>query len=208
MPDLNAAQFGTLFATPVLEHVWTDAATLNPHLRDAILAQARQTRGTEQSNIGGWHSATGTLEFCGPAGTALLRHIGEMTEEATRRLYASFGQKPERINWVLSAWANVSWHGDANALHTHPGATWSGVYYVDDGETDADAEGTAIHLWDPNPARANLFFPALSCQSVQFRPQPGLMILFPAYVPHHVPPHQGSRPRISVAFNVRKDPFP
>jgi hypothetical protein len=34
------------------------------------------------------------------------------------------------------------------------------------------------------------------------------MILFPSYVPHAVPPHHGDRPRISVAFNVRREPFP
>jgi hypothetical protein len=34
------------------------------------------------------------------------------------------------------------------------------------------------------------------------------MILFPSYVPHAVPPHQGDRPRISIAFNLRKEPFP
>jgi hypothetical protein len=39
-------------------------------------------------------------------------------------------------------------------VHTHPGATWSGVYYVDRGESNLDAEGTAIHLYDPYPAVA------------------------------------------------------
>jgi hypothetical protein len=34
------------------------------------------------------------------------------------------------------------------------------------------------------------------------------MILFPSYVPHDVLPHRGDCPRISIAFNVRKEPFP
>jgi hypothetical protein len=34
------------------------------------------------------------------------------------------------------------------------------------------------------------------------------MVLFPSYVPHAVAPDQGDRPRISIAFNGRKEPFP
>ena len=131
-----------------------------------------------------------------------------MTEEATLRLYASYSRPPEPLSWILSAWANINRRGDFNNMHTHPGATWSGVYYVDDGESSPDAEGTAIALSDPCPARTNIFVPELSNSNVLFRPVPGLMILFPSYVPHAVPPHRGDRPRISIAFNVRKEPFP
>jgi hypothetical protein len=34
------------------------------------------------------------------------------------------------------------------------------------------------------------------------------MVLFPSYVPHAVTPHQGARERISIAFNLRREPFP
>jgi uncharacterized protein (TIGR02466 family) len=208
MRKLADARFGSLFASPLLEHVWADGPALNAELRPSILERARQHPGTEQTNIGGWHSETGRLEFCGRSGEQLLQHMRAMTEEATPRLYASFAQQPQADGWILSAWANIAWRGDSNNSHTHPGATWSGVYYVDHGESTDDAEGTAIHLADPNTARTNVFFPELSCQNVLFRPQPGLMILFPSYVPHFVPPDRGDRPRISIAFNVRKDPFP
>ncbi len=133
MQQFTGARFASLFATPVLEHVWPDGPELNAALRDAILAQAQRHPGTERTNVGGWHSESGTLDFCGSAGTRLIRHMGEMTEEATRRLYAAFGQPLAPANWTLSAWANVSWRGHSNTMHTHPGATWSGVYYVDDG---------------------------------------------------------------------------
>jgi uncharacterized protein (TIGR02466 family) len=132
----------------------------------------------------------------------------EMIEEATRRLYTEFAQPLQPMSWVLSAWANINRQGDFNQIHTHPGATWSGVYYVDHGESNPAAEGTAIQLYDPNPARTNIFFPEISASNILFKPEPGLMILFPSYVPHAVPPHRGDRPRISIAFNVRKDPFP
>jgi hypothetical protein len=35
-----------------------------------------------------------------------------------------------------------------------------------------------------------------------------MMMLFPSYVPHMVFPHRGARERISISFNLRKEPFP
>jgi uncharacterized protein (TIGR02466 family) len=192
----------------LLTHKWADGPELNPSLRESILEHAARSPGTELTNFGGWHSEYGTLEFCGEAGKRLIRHMHEMVEEATARLYAEFGQAARPTSWALSAWANVNQRGDFNQVHTHPGATWSGVYYVDDGEPDPAAEGTPIQLFDPDPARTNIFFPELSASNILLKPEPGLMILFPSYVPHAVLPHRGGRPRISVAFNVRRDPFP
>jgi uncharacterized protein (TIGR02466 family) len=134
--------------------------------------------------------------------------MSDMIEEATRRLYAEFSRPPQPTNWVISAWANVNRRGDFNEVHTHPGATWSGVYYVDRGEPKPDAEGTAIDLYDPYPARTNVFFPELSTSNLLFKREPGLMILFPSYVPHAVPPHRGDRECVSIAFNARREPFP
>jgi uncharacterized protein (TIGR02466 family) len=207
--ELKRAQSGQFFATPLLEHVWSDGPDLNVALRESILRHARDHSGEQLTNEGGWHSETGRLEFCGSAGERLIAHMREMTREATARLYAEFSaEPPEPLSWILSAWANVNNRGDSNNMHTHPGATWSGVYYVDDGEAVAGAEGTALHLSDPCPPRTNIFFPDLLSATVRIRPVPGLMILFPSYVPHAVPPHRGDRPRISIAFNVRREPFP
>jgi uncharacterized protein (TIGR02466 family) len=208
MSGLKGAGSGVLFGTPVMEYLWPDAAELNPQLRQAIMEHARQHQGTKQTNAGGWHSPNGQLEFCGAAGERLIQHMYDMAAEATGRLYAQNGRAPEKVNWTVVAWANINRRGHYNTIHTHPSATWSGVYYVDRGETNPKTEGTSIQLYDPNPARTNIFFPDVGSGSFRFRPEPGLMILFPSYVPHDVPPHQGDRPRISIAFNLRREPFP
>ena len=208
MRELEKARWGSLFASPLLAHVWADGPELNAQLKDAILEHARRNPGKELTNVGGWHSETGRLEFCGHAGELLIGHMREMTEEATLRLFGEFGRRPERLNWTLNAWANVNAPGDFNKVHTHPGAAWSGVYFIDTGWSDPAAEGTALHLSDPNPLRTSIFFPELSSSNVLIKPEPGLMILFPSYVPHGVLPHRGDHSRISIAFNVRKEPFP
>ena len=65
-----------------------------------------------------------------------------------------------------------------------------------------------LEIIDPSLARSNTFFPFLLPSSVGIRPEAGLMILFPSYVAHSVHVQKGSGTRISVAFNVRKEPFP
>jgi uncharacterized protein (TIGR02466 family) len=208
MPELESAKLTNLFATPLMVHVWSDAAELNEELRARIFAHQKASAGENKTNIGGWHSETGQLEFCGDAGRRLIRHMYEMADEATRRTLVEFGHAPRPMRWTLYAWVNVNRPGDFNRVHTHPGATWSGTYYVDSGEPEDPESGTPIQLLDPCQGRANLFLPPLVPSSFMQRPEPGMMILFPSYLPHMVFAHRGSRPRISIAFNARKEPFP
>jgi len=207
MSELAKAKLTNLFATPLLAHLWSDAAELNDDLRTRILAYESDNPGERKTNVGGWHSEAGQLEFCGDAGRRLIRHMYEMADEATRRVLAECGQPSRPMRWTLHAWVNVNRSGALNRVHTHPGATWSGTYYVDTGDPEAES-GTPIHLFDPCQGRANTFLPPLVATSVLQRPEPGLMILFPSYLPHMVFAHRGSRPRISIAFNMRKEPFP
>ena len=208
MAEISEARLTNLFATPLLAHVWSDAAELNAELRARVEAHRWACGGEHKTNVGGWHSETGQLEFCGDAGRRLVRHMYEIGDEATRRVLAQYGQAPRQMRWTLHAWANVNAPGDFNRVHTHPGATWSGTYYVDTGDPEDAESGTPIQLLDPCQGRANLFLPPLVPSSFLQRPEPGLMILFPGYLPHMVFAHRGSRPRISIAFNLRKEPFP
>ncbi len=200
-------KFTNLFATPLLAHVWSDAATLNDELRTSVLAYERDNPGDRKSNVGGWHSEAGRLEFCGDAGRRLIHHMYEMTDEATRRVLNEYGEPFRPLRWTVRAWVNVNRNGDFNRVHTHPGSTWSGTYYVDTGEPEVEG-GAPIHLFDPCQGRANTFLQPWLPTSVQQRPEAGLMILFPSYLPHMVFVHQGRGARISIAFNMRKEPFP
>src|SRR5579864_7888493 len=106
--ELTGARFTNLFATPLMAHVWTDAAELNSQLADHIFAHERQSSGVAKTNAGGWHSETGRLEFCGEAGRRLVRHMYEIADEATRRVLLEYRQPLRPMRWTLSAWANVN----------------------------------------------------------------------------------------------------
>jgi uncharacterized protein (TIGR02466 family) len=209
MAGLEAAEFAQLFASPFLSYVWPDSDGLNRELREKILAQERADpkHGQSKSNVGGWHSEAGQLQFCGAAAKALTERMAALVNEATVRTLA--GRQVASFGWTMEAWANVNRAGDFNRMHIHGMSTWSGTYYVDDGDPPRDEEfGTAIEITDPNAQRSSTFFPTALPPGIFIRPQPGLMILFPSYVPHMVMPHRGKKPRISIAFNFRKNPFP
>ena len=209
MTDPAGVKYTNLFGSPLVARIWEDAAVLNDRLRQSILAHETATIGLSNTNAGGWHSEAGHLEFCGDAGRQLVRHMYEMADEATRRVLTEYGHPPRAMRWTLHAWVNVNRSGDYNKVHTHPGSTWSGTYYVDPGDPPPDAEhGTPIHFFDPCQGRATPFCRRPYPSAILVRPEPGLMILFPSYLPHMVLPHAGTRPRISVAFNLRKEPFP
>jgi uncharacterized protein (TIGR02466 family) len=206
MPDFSKARYTHIYPTPLLTYVLKDGLEFNVSLRKQILAHRAKTSGVSKSNHGGWHSETGQLEFCGGAGQRLVRHMYEMADEATKRVLAEFGEEFQPVKWHLEAWANVNASGDFNKMHVHPASTWSGTYYVDPGEP-ADAKGgTPLHLFDPCSGRST-FLPSLPA-TIYIYPKPALMVLFPSYVPHMVFPHDGASERISIAFNLRKEPFP
>jgi uncharacterized protein (TIGR02466 family) len=196
-----------LFPVPFMRHVWTENVELNNLLRLKILACSRQSRGEKKSNAGGWHSQTGLLEFLEELREPLVKQMIALADEATRHVLAEAGSPPMSVQWGFQAWANVSRGGDSHAAHTHPGATWSGVYYVDAGETDA-RESAELEIMDPCLARTTTFLSFALPSSIGVRPEPGLMVLFPSYVPHAVHVQKGNGTRISIAFNLRKEPFP
>jgi uncharacterized protein (TIGR02466 family) len=197
------------FVVPIVRHVWDDSASLNQALGEAILAQEGRSTGNRKSNVGGWQSSQDFLGWTGDAGRALAARMVEMANHATAQLLARLGTDKARtaqFSWKIAIWANVNRAGDYNKVHLHPGATWSGVYYVDAG--DAGAEGGRLSLMDPSPAAQMTFLSGLLRPTLEVTPAAGLMVLFPSYLPHMVHPYRGERPRISIAFNAHKDPYP
>lgn len=114
------------------------------------------------------------------------------------------------IRWSLQAWANVNRFGDYHDYHNHPHAYLSGTYYVrvpedrEKLETRGDLRPGRITLYDPR-ACANMTAikgdPYVEPEYT-IAPQPGLILLWPAFLNHFVHPNLSKQPRLSVSFNV------
>lgn len=201
-----------LFPSPVASIALPDADTLNRALHQAILAQERIDAGARHSNDGGWQSRDDFERWSGAPGQVLL----ETAKAFANQLSAV--QDPERglvhaaLDWRFNAWANVNRSGHANAPHSHPGAYWSGVYWVDDGGAGDDpALGGELEFFDPRGAMPAMLAPDLKMRiadclsaglSFPMTPRSGTLVLFPSWLTHAVRRFTGDRPRISVAINL------
>jgi uncharacterized protein (TIGR02466 family) len=188
-----------LFTTPVFWYVVPGAGPLNAELRDLILEQERTAPAMVKSNQGGWQSPTDVFRWEGPAIATFTRYARRAVEVATARVLAP---QSVRIELHLSGWAAVNRRGHYNTVHVHPGATWSGIYYVDPGDEPPETPGAALELFHPVVASAMTFLPGALPPARLVRPEAGMLVLFPAYLQHGVRLYHGERPRICVPFNA------
>lgn len=209
MADVTTARLELLFPTPIMKHRWDDSDALNADLRQLVLERERTHGGISKSNVGGWQSTDDLVSWGGEAGRILAERTMSMVNHATKELF-SLTQASGSFGWKFSMWANVNRRGQFNRMHFHPGSTWSGTYYVDAGDPPPPESPLAgcFGFHDPNQVAAMSFFVGQLPHGGEITPETGMMVLFPSYLPHIVYPYQGGRPRISIAFNVHKDPYP
>lgn len=127
------------------------------------------------------------------------------------------GHPPELMRALrlsVESWFHVTRRNGYFGVHNHPNASWSGVYCVDAGDPDPDAADagklTFLHPYamaamHTDPGNEALR-PPFNVQHVGYVLEPGQLILFPSWLPHHVTPFLGRGTRITVAFNCAFSP--
>ena len=212
----TAPELVPLFATPLVIYEVPEAEALNADLRRVIEAREQSQATTEHSNRGGWQSSWDMDRWGGAAAVKLLAIARNVANRMTTDRAGNSGTGPHpgyfAVTWRGNMWANVNRSGDANEFHSHPGAFWSGVYYVDDGGIDADPDlGGELELMDPRGPLPAMNAPHLGFAmpggltggaTERVRPKAGRMVLFPAWMMHQVRPYRGTSTRVSVAFNL------
>ena len=193
-----------LFATPIFRRTWPDSEDLNAYLRELFLRreEAEKRSDREYSNIGGWHSPIDLQESLDLELLRVLQRARELAMDATEQLLSS-SEALRSYSYSISAWANISREGHYNVPHVHM-ATWSAVYYVSlPVQRDTDPRAGALELIDPRPPTAMLSMPGRFFATRHVvKPEPGLMVLFPASIMHLVHPFHGEGERISIACDL------
>lgn len=195
-------EFTFLFSTLVLQRQLEDVELLNQGLHDLISARAQSDQGVTKSNVGGWHSATDFLRWDGPLPAELFRRVASAVKD-----YAAIERRVDAaaldLTVTAEAWANVARTGNYAKPHVHPNSNVSGVYYVDAGDSPTEQSHSGVlELMDPRQ-RPGMFETEGTVPFDGYRivPKTGTLLLFPAWLYHYVHPYQGTRPRVSVAFN-------
>ena len=202
------ANVQNLFPTPVAVAILPNAAALNLELGKSILAREQTQKSRSHSNLGGWQSSWDIMKW----GGAAAHRVVEAGIIVANRLTTDRQGKPVKLDWKINAWANVNRKGHGNEFHTHPGAYWSCVYYVDDGGVAEQPNlGGELEMQDPRGVAPAMYAPKLAFgtpggltagASELLRPRAGMLIAFPSWLPHAVRPYLGERLRISIAFNL------
>lgn len=214
LPQLAGLEVKNLFPTPLIITRFADATGINAMLKQVIEDRcAADGRGVAKSNIGGWQSTPNFLDWAGEAGKHLIDSAKDLANQLT--VYQDVGgYNDANIDWKVNAWANINGRGNSNNVHSHPGAYWSGTYYVhidrDPAKDDPKSMNGQFEMLDPRGVIPIMYAPHLAMKVkgcltaglAEFHtPQPGDMILFPSWLLHAVMPYTGDGKRISVAFN-------
>lgn len=148
------------------------------------------------SNVGGWQSKDINLsEF--PEFRIIDDILDQKINEFSNSLGPNFKFKLDNI------WVNLNERGDRNGTHVHPITSFSGTIYI---QVDENTGKIRFHN-DYNPLKhypvrlddTNVFH-----QTVTYTPKNGMIVIFPAWVPHDVLESESDMTRISMSFNIKQ----
>jgi hypothetical protein len=147
----------------------------------------------------------------GSAGGTKIYHLERWNcpeaDFVSARAAALFAEILNAPGVIDISWANIYRRGDYSLPHSHVRSIASIVYFLDLGESGgSDPLGGRFSIVDP---RLALCCPQQEeCMTEPYLPglSAGSMIIFPAQIVHWVHPYQGSRPRITLAWNFARKP--
>jgi uncharacterized protein (TIGR02466 family) len=188
----------TLWGTPFLRRMTDAPPGYNQELVDIIRQAQNEAPGTTAGVVDAQKSRSDLLRWEHPVIEALRDWIVQAALDLNARVDAGRNPRGEEVDMVAEAWAVVYREWGYHTMHAHHDSAWSGVYYVDVGDSSEHA-GT-VEFLDPRSAAIARQPDRAPLHTVV--PEAGLLIAFPSWLRHWVTPHGGSRDRICVAFNV------
>jgi hypothetical protein len=117
--------------------------------------------------------------------------------EAWARLYGheiNLKDDPLRDLYLQHAWAQVYDAGGGANIHSHQLADATAVFYVTDHSSQA-SEGPLV-LHDPRWVSDEMLYVEKESTTFQVNPSEGLLVVFPGYLWHSVPPFLGKNQRV------------
>jgi len=198
------------FPTLIFSSMLHDAKEMNNEILTAINDERdRDTTGIERSNyrsLGGWHSHNNL-------------HKDKNFDRLTNRIHKlaagmsnNLGYDKNRRLEVTTMWSISNPPGASNRTHIHPGALWSGVYYV-----QAPEGAGKIEMIDPRTVNLMNYASYIPDQKrktecwtkVKIKPVAGKILFFPAWLYHGIDPNLATgtgrdSERVVIAFNINQ----
>ncbi len=114
------------------------------------------------------------------------------------------------VKWTIQGWPNINRLGDYHDAHNHPGSYLSGTYYLkvptvkEPMRNRADLRPSHITFYDPRPGVNMTAIAKDPYVDPEFTvlPEPGLLMMWPAFLSHFVHPNLSKDTRVTVSFNI------
>ena len=170
----------------------------NADLKKYAFEIKKNNKGVVKSNYGGWQS---------DILTAPNQQVTQLADEILKRVSNAkqpLGFREDTILYLNNLWVNINPTNSFNRPHLHPGAIFSGVYYV-----DCTPDSGKLVLKHPSIAQQysleeNIIenFTEFNASTWSVSPEIGKLVIFPSWVEHYVEPNASAEDRISIAFNI------
>lgn len=104
---------------------------------------------------------------------------------------------------ITESWFHITRNGGYHDVHGHPMNSWSGIYYLNLGETQIATKNGINRFYSPFKSdyidRGNQYLTNVW----DLVPKNGMLAIFPSYLLHSALPYFGKNPRYVIAFNAR-----
>ena len=164
-------------------------------LKKQILQAKEDDRGTQGGgNPGCWRSnALYEMKWLYGAMKDLVTEANEIYFEKDS-VFKYYIDKSENLDYNI--WTNVNEVGSKNVIHSHKTDAWAGIYYV-------QAEGTGnLMFYNPANLLNECKFNSPFVRNTGILPKDGMLVLWPAWIPHEVIENKSNQQRINIAWGI------
>ena len=106
---------------------------------------------------------------------------------------------------IHESWCHITRDGGYHDMHTHPGSSWSAIYYLDTGDMDAATKNGLNRFFCPYN---NMYIDAGTAwtsrnTSIDITAQEGMLIVFPSFIQHNALTYRGEKERYVISVNSK-----
>lgn len=198
------------FPTMIYQYDIANSEGLNKSLLDLTYAERERDQvGVNKSNtaeLGSWHSATNLHK------NAAYKPIVKEVDSALSWISRELSYATDQVLKITTMWSIINPPGNGNRAHVHPNSLWSGVYYIQapDGAGKIEfIDPRVIQIMNQPKYVTKKKRPRDCWTKVNYKPVPGRMILFPAWLYHGVDTNMSKEKgragdRVIISFNINQ----
>ena len=141
-----------------------------------------------------------------PAVEALSHWIKDCLFKSAANANREYWPAGANINIEIhESWCHITRDGGYHDMHTHPGSSWSAIYYLDTGDMDTASKNGLNRFFCPYN---NMYIDAGTAwtsrnTSIDITAQEGMLIVFPSFIQHNALTYRGEKERYVISVNSK-----